>query len=135
MTETENPPKSYCLTIDKITPEVMKKVVEIYEDTVGKTSGTKDYSDHLVFGIADEIDDLNSRGFTERRIGSTLTHHSKLQIRRSRTKHDAFYFAFSPNLNSQTASRKDKDAAGKLSEKFNSNINEYLQSSGVGVEV
>lgn len=131
MPEAENVPKNYGIALSDLSTDVMKKVVEIYEETVGKTGGTEQYKEQLAFGIDREISDLKDRRFTDLRLGSKLTVHSKLTIKPSRTKPDAVYFSFNPNLNPQ----EKKGNANEMMKRFNSKINDYLHGSGIGVEL
>ena len=135
MAEVESSPKTYGIAFTELSVDVMQKVVEIYEETIGGTSGTKQYKEQLVYGIEREISDLEDRGFTDTRLGSKLTEHSKLTIRQSYGKSDVAYFTFNPNLNPQKSTEKEKQTADELRKHFSSKVSEYLHSSGIGVEL
>ena len=136
MTETEKAPQTYGIVLDSLSVVVMTEVVKIYQETVGQTDSAKQYKDQLVFGVDNELNDLKSRGFTERRLGSTLNSHSKLQIRFSRNNPGAFYFTFNPNLDPRERNDEEKrQAAENMKANFSSKVSEYLQVSGIGVEL
>ncbi len=136
MTEKESAPKTYGIALESLSAAVMEKVVNIYQETVGETDSAKQYKDQLVFGIDDEINALSRNGFTERRLGSTLNSHSKLQIRRSRNNPSAFYFTFNPNLDPRERNDEEKrQAADNIKANFISKVSDYLQGSSMGVEL
>ena len=136
MTETEKAPQTYGITLDRLSADVMTEIVKIYQETVGETSSAKQYKDQLTFGVEREIDDLKSRGFTERRLGSTLNLYSQLQIRRSRNNPSAFYFTFNPNLDPQERNDEEKrQAADNMKANFISKVSDYLKGSSMGVEL
>jgi hypothetical protein len=136
MAETEKAPQTYGIALDSLSAGVMTGVVKIYQETVGETGSANQYKDQLVFGVEKEIDDLKSRGFTERRLGSTLNSHSKLEIRRSRENPSAFYFTFNPNLDPRERNNTEiRQSADNMRANFSSKVSEHLQSLGIGVEL
>lgn len=131
-------PKKYGVPINAITFDFMRNVIEIYENTVGKTSGTQRFTQQLMFEIDDIKEDLKTMHFCERRIGSSLNSESKLVFRWEKHDQDLFFIQFNPNLEYHYPPVENKvlDAkANKMKNDFESMINEFLINSGKGIEI
>jgi hypothetical protein len=133
MAEVEGPPKKYGFQIDSITPDFMSSVVKIYQDAVGKTYGSTSFMEQLASGIDDIKKELTNNGYSERRLGSKLDYNSKLTIRVSHPD-NLCLVQFNPNLN-VNEDAEIKDEATQMKNKFESQINEFLISSGQGTEL
>lgn len=137
MSETENSPKQYGFKLDALTAGFLVDIVKIYENSVGKTSGTQGFIRQIDAKETDKIKNaLFQKGFHERRIGSAIAgSDSKLEIRRANPS-GLFYFKFNPNFDSNiTSNENERKLADETGERFRSKVNEFLISTGLGSEL
>lgn len=135
MTEIESLPKYYGFKVDSVTADFVSDVLKIYEDTVGKTSGTQRFMQQFSLSEVNDIkNELTNNGYCERRLGSNLDTNSKLIIKRFH-KDNLCVIKFNPNLDFKETDEAIKNRADKMKNEFDSRINEFLLTSGKGIEL
>jgi hypothetical protein len=139
MSEKEQTPKHFGFKLTSLTPDFLGKVLGIYGSCAGNTSGVAQFAQQISIdgdGITEQIrKELQQMGCSDRRIGSTIEPtNSKLRIKLS-PRNNLFIIRFVPNLDSDEKDPAKKDAAEKMEANFETQIDEFLASSGIGVQL
>ena len=121
--------RTVSIRLESLTEEVLRRVIELYDETVGGNgsryfnSGTLQYVKEM----------LTNRSSVEWRFGSRLSGHSKLWIQldyRTRLSEPVIYFSFAANVDESPGIRK---RVQKLEANFSRSVSEFLEERGLAV--
>ncbi len=121
--------RTISIRLESLTEEVLRRVIEIYDEIVGG-HGLK-YFDSGTLQYAKEM--LMNRSSVEWRFGSRLSGHSKLWIQRDYRTHlheSAIYFSFGANVDESPGIRKKVIA---LETQFSRAVSEFLEEKGLAI--
>ena len=121
--------RTVSIRLESLTEEVLRRVIELYDETVGGhglryfNSGTLEYAKEM----------LMNRSSVEWRFGSRLSGHSKLWIQfnyRTRLSEPVIYFSFGANVDESPGIRRKVQ---KLEANFSHAVSEFLKEKGLDI--
>src|SRR3990167_2395298 len=121
--------RTVSIRLESLTEEVLRRVIELYDETVGGhglryfNSGTLEYAKEM----------LTNRSSVEWRYGSRLSGHSKLWIQlnhRTCLSEPAIYFSFGANVDESPGIRKKVE---KLESRFSRVVSDFLKEKGLAI--